>query len=63
MAELLALVMSWSTTISLLVIVVHMTRSQRRCYDYAAERADFTEAGRAYSDMATVIVLDGKVDR
>lgn len=30
---------------------------RKRAYEYAVERADFTEAGRAYSDMATVITL------
>lgn len=29
----------------------------KRAYRYAVERADFTERGSAYSDMATVIVL------
>lgn len=32
-------------------------RRWKRAYDYAVARADFTEAGRAYSDMATVLVL------
>ena len=33
------------------------TRRLDRAYRYAVERADFTERGRAYSDMATVLVL------
>ncbi len=41
--------------------VVYLWRSQRRCYNYAVTHSDFTERGCAYSDMATVIALDGKV--
>lgn len=33
------------------------THRVSRAYHYAVERADFTEQGRAYSDMATVLVL------
>lgn len=41
--------------------VVSLWRARQRTYRYAVERADFTAEGRAYSDMATVIVLDGNV--
>lgn len=41
----------------------NLISAMRRCYEYAAARAKeygaFDPAGRAYSDMATVIALDG----
>lgn len=42
--------------------LIFSLRAKMRCYRYAVDRADFTERGCAYSDMATVIILDGKVD-
>ncbi len=44
---------------------VTVWRAQRRCYDYATNRAEAepfnSPKNQAYSDMATVIALDGKV--
>lgn len=42
-------------------VVVALWRARDRTYRYAVDRSDFTDRGFAYSDMATVIALDGKV--
>lgn len=61
MISLLLVTTAWAVNMTVATVVLY--RAQGRVYRYAADRADLTERGRAYSDMATVIVLDGKVDR
>lgn len=39
------------------IVVRPLLRGHKTASEYAIERADFTEAGRAYSDMATVLTL------
>lgn len=45
---------------------LYLWRARERTYRYAVRMAESYDlldpAGRAYSDMATVIVLDGRVD-
>lgn len=60
---LLALLLVASSTwnVCLALMVRSLWRARQRTYQYAVDRADFTPAGCAYNDMATVIVLDGDV--
>jgi hypothetical protein len=55
--------MGWTFAVCNLLTVRFLWRARRRTYDYAVARADLTERGCAYSDMATVIVLDGRDPR
>jgi len=54
----------WGFAIPFAVMTQVLWRARERTYDYAVAKSKehgLTERGSAYSDMATVIVLDGKV--